>query len=338
MNEATTDTIYDMAVIGAGGAGTMAYLRGVLNGNRVALFTGDADAKRKGRATWVMEVDNIPGMHDLDRPITKTSSTTLKWLESQEHLKGYGTVFKSKVAKLSRANDHFVLEHVSRKESASLRARHVVLATGVMDVQPHIGGSIEPIFPFANNGDAIYCVRCDGHKTLGERLGLVGRSDTAIHIGSMLMDRYGHETAPVLTNGPGAEFSDKARDVAELYGIEIHEEPITAILGDKDTGLQGFELEGGKRVDMTRAVISLGIIAYNELLTSLGGEVDEVGKAKVDASFESSVPDLFVVGDLVTGKKMQVYTAWDEAVDAADEIDRRVRARKREARRTAAKA
>lgn len=330
------EKIYDMAVVGSGGAGTMAYLRGVLNGNHVVLFTGDADSKRKGRATWVMDVDNIPGMHDLSRPITKTSTTTLKWLDGQEHLKDLGTVLKSKVTEIRREDDVFVVEHATKKESSSLRARHIVLATGVMDVQPHIGGSIEPIFPFANKGEAIYCVRCDGHRTAGHTLGLIGRSDSAIHIGSMLMDRYGHETATVLTNGPGAEFSDKARETAALYGIEILEESIESVLGDGESGLQGFRLEGGREVSMERVIIALGIIAYNELLTSLGGKVDEGGKAIVDEHFESSVPDVFVVGDLVAGSKMQIYTAWDEAVDAADEIDRRVRARKRAQRRALA--
>ena len=324
-----SETIYDMAVIGSGGAGTMTYLRGVLNGNRVAMFTGDADSKRKGRATWVMDVDNIPGMHDLARPITKTSSSTLKWLKEQEHLKDLGDVFKSKVVEVRREDHVFVLEHESRKEKSSLRARHVVLATGIMDVQPEIGGSIAPIFPFANRGEAIYCVRCDGHRTLGHTLGLIGRNDSAIHIASMLMDRYDHENVSILTNGPNAVFSDKAREVAEQYQIAIREEPITAALGDNDTGLQGFELEGGETVTMSRVIIALGIIAYNELLISIGGAVDEAGKAKVDEHFESSVPDFFVVGDLVAGSKMQIYTAWDEAVDAADEIDRRVRARKR---------
>ncbi len=330
-----TQEIYDMAVIGAGGAGTMAYLRGVLNNNRVALFTGDADSKRKGRATWVLEVDNMPGMHGIKRPITKTSSETLKWLKDQETLGERGTVFKSKVTSIKRDGDHFVLEHESRKGSETLLARHVVLATGIMDVQPGIGGSIEPILPFANRGEAIYCVRCDGHQTMGHTVSIIGRSDTAIHIASMLMDRYGHESFPVLTNGPGATFSEEAAAVAKLYGIEIHEQPIQQVLGDDDSGLQGFQLVGGARIESTRTIIALGIIAYNQLLTSLGGEVDGQGKAIVNESFESSVPDLFVVGDLVAGKKMQIYTAWDEAVDAADQIDRRVRARKREARRAA---
>ena len=328
--------IFDLAVVGAGGAGTMAYLRGVLNGNRAALFTGDADSKRKGRATWVVEVDNIPGMHDLNRPITKTSASTLKWLAGQETLKDFGTVMKSKVTSIRKQDDLFVLEHASRKETGELRARHVILATGIMDVQPEIGGSIEPIFPYANRGEALYCVRCDGHQTLGHGLGVIGRSDTAVYIASMMMDRYGHETVPVLTNGPGAELSDKARETAALYGIEVHEAPIVEVHGADEEGLRGFSLEGGLRVDMERVIIALGIIAYNELLVSLGGAVDSAGKAIVDESFETNVPGLFVVGDLVAGMKMQIYTAWDEAVDAADAIDRRVRERKRAERRRAA--
>ena len=46
-----------IAVIGGGGAGTMAYLRAVLNMDPSVLFLGDADSKRKGRATWVLEVE-----------------------------------------------------------------------------------------------------------------------------------------------------------------------------------------------------------------------------------------------------------------------------------------
>ena len=326
------ETTYDMAVIGGGGAGTMAFLRGVLNGNRTALFTGDANVKRKGRAAWVMGVDNIPGFHGLARPITNSSSSTLKWVKGEETLKDNGTVLKAKVTGVRREGDSFVLDFESRKGTDSLRARHLVLATGVMDVQPRIGGAIDPIFPFANRGEAIYCVRCDGHQTLGHSLAVIGRSDTAIHIATMMMDRYGHSSVPILTNGPGASFTAQALGDAKLYGIDIHEEPLVAVLGDDEAGLRGFSLEGGQEVKSSRVIVALGIIAYNDLLISLGGEVDGVGKALVDDQFESNVPNLFVVGDLVAGKKMQIYTAWDEAVDAADAIDRRIRARKRAAR------
>ncbi len=45
---------------------------------------------------------------------------------------------------------------------------------------------------------------------------------------------------------------------------------------------------------------------------------------------------LFVVGDQEAGRKMQVYTAWDEAVDAADEVNARIRAELRSRRLGAA--
>ena len=44
---------FDVAVIGAGGAGIMAYLRSVLNHDQTVLFTGGARDKKRARGTWV---------------------------------------------------------------------------------------------------------------------------------------------------------------------------------------------------------------------------------------------------------------------------------------------
>ncbi len=86
----------------------------------------------------------------------------------------------------------------------------------------------------------------------------------------------------------------------------------------------------------TRAIVALGIIAYNQLLKGVGGEVDETGRAVVTDRYESTVPGFFVAGDLVAGRKMQIYTDWDGAVDAADEINKRIRIQARSARLAAA--
>ncbi|MFQ5507327.1 MAG: FAD-dependent oxidoreductase, partial [Planctomycetota bacterium] len=135
----------------------------------------------------------------------------------------------------------------------------------------------------------------------------------------MMMDRYGHDVVTILTHGHDESFSDRALELAEADRMPIHRDPIVGVSGDpKNGGLEGYELEGGTRVETTRTVVALGIIAYNELLTELGGATDESGKAIVNEKYESSVPGLFVAGDLVASKKMQIYTAWDMAVDAAD--------------------
>lgn len=152
----TSEDRHDIAVVGAGGAGTMAYLRGVLNGDRTVLFTGDAQTKRKGRSTWVMHVDNIPGMHEVSRPIGSTSRSTLDWIAGQEVLKELGSVEKGAVERIERLDEGFRLHWSEKGEARSLDARFVVLATGIMDRQPEIGGSIKPILPYANRGDALY--------------------------------------------------------------------------------------------------------------------------------------------------------------------------------------
>ena len=125
--------------------------------------------------------------------------------------------------------------------------------------------------------------------------------------------------------GAELEFSESSKKLMSVYDMPVHTAAITEVLGTPRTGLEGFVLADGARIDSTRTIVSLGIIAYNQLLVGLGGEIDGSGKAVVSEKYESSIPGLFVVGDLVAGKKMQIYTAWDEAVDAADAINRRLR-------------
>jgi thioredoxin reductase (NADPH) len=332
---------YDVAVVGAGGAGTMAYLRAVLNGDRAVLFLGDSETKRKGRATWVAEVDNMPGMHDLKRPITATTKTTLKWIEEQKELGAWHHKIKAVVSSVKRVSGEgdgespkFELTYESKKErSQTITASFVINATGVMDIQPVIDGTIKPILPFANRYDVLYCIRCDGHKTIGKTLSIIGNTDSAIYIGAMMMERYEHETISILNNALERKFTEKGLELAKAYGMSIHDSSITAVKGEANgAGLEGYDLGGGAVVESNCTIVTLGIIAYNQFIKEVGAEIDGPGRAVVSAKYESSVPGFFVVGDLVSGHKMQIYTAWDEAVDAADEINSRLRMAKREAR------
>jgi thioredoxin reductase (NADPH) len=321
---------YEVAVIGGGGAGTMAFLRCVLNNDNSVMFLGDSLAKKRGRAAWVAEVDNIPGMHDLKRPILTTTDSTIKWLETQEPLRDKAKVIKSTVTRIEKLEDSYKLYFTHNKQEDFLFARFIIIATGVMDVQPVINGHIKPIFPFANKSDVLYCVRCDGHRTIGHKLSIIGFNDSAIGIGAMMYERYGVGEISILTHGNPDQFSEKFITLARAYNMKFYREPITGILGDpKKEGLQGYVFSNGDQVETTRTIISLGVIVYNDLLKQLGADLDPVGKAIVNQTFETSVPGLFAVGDIVAGKKMQIYTAWDEAVDAADEINRRIRTEKR---------
>ena len=110
------------------------------------------------------------------------------------------------------------------------------------------------------------------------------------------------------------------------YGIEIEKSPIDEILGEpKKDGLAGVSLADGKTVSCQIAFVSLGTVVYNELAKSLGCEVDERAYVISDEFGETTVPGVFVGGDLRAGKKKQIYTAWDITVDSVDRIDNFVR-------------
>lgn len=324
----------DIAVIGGGGAGIMAYLRAVLNCDQTILFQGDADTKRRGRATWVHEVDNIPGMHDLKKPILNTAKSTLNWIKNHPNLKAYGTVVNGKVDRIEPLGDQagFRLHYTEKKEARSTVVRAVILATGIMDIQPVIGGSIEPIFPYANVGHVLYCLRCDGHQTLGSELSVISSGDKAVHIAALLQERYQHQRIKILTHGAEPQFSEEMQKLAQAYGMQVFTSEITEILGDPKVGLEGFKLASGEVVSTNKSIIALGSMIYNELFKEIpGAELAEDGRILTNAEFETSVPGIFAIGDIVAGTKMQIYTAWEEAVVAAEAINRRFRLEKRQA-------
>lgn len=324
-----SEQMRDVAVIGAGGAGIMAHLRAVLNRDNSVIFKGDADSKRRSRATWVHEVENIPGMHGIKNPISTATSQTLKWLKTQPELAGYSTEINGKVQQIEKLEQGFRLHYTEKKESKTLDAHYVILATGVMDVQPLIQGSIEPVFPFANRGDFLYCLRCDGHQTIGHRLSIIGSGDKTVFMGALLTERYGHQGLDILTHGQPALISREQQALADAYQMKFHTSEIVEILGEPKVALEGFKLADGTVVHTSKSIIALGTIVYNDLAKQLSAELESDGRIRTNDVFESSVPGLFAVGDLVAGTRMQVYTAWDEAVVASEEINRRLRLARR---------
>jgi len=317
-------SVFDVAVIGAGGAGQMAMLRAVLNHLSTIVFLGDPKTTKRSRATWVTDVDNIPGMFDKKRPITATAREVTQFIEKHEDLKTFLTLVKGAADQIRKEDGVFTIASGEN----SFKTRFVVLCTGTMDVQPEIKGSIEPILPFANRSDALYCIRCDGHRTVGQRCAVIGHKGVAGWIAVMLKERYDLPKIYVLTHGKEFAGSEEVSALLKKYNIEVVTGEIEAVLGDPKKGLAGF-LVGGKPIGVTKAFAALGSIVYNELAKQLGAQINERDHLVTTEDGETSVPGFYAAGDLVEGKKKQVYTAWDMAVDAVDAIDEKIRILKR---------
>lgn len=322
--------VYSVAVIGGGAAGVMAVNRAVLNNDQTLFFPGTGQDKKRSRALWVSRIENMPGHLEYKKGIEEPNREMLKWLSEGEFRDNLAWKKNRGVRKLKK-NDQGLFE-IEDDKGEQYQARMVILCTGVMDIQPEIEGSIEPVFPYANAQQLDYCLRCDGHHVLGKNTGVIGHDDGAAWVAVMLYERYQTPQMSVFTHGKKASFSPEVQALVEGYNITVYESAISKILGEPSPAkFEGFELKDGQQISLGMAFISLGMRVYNELALECGAEVDKRGFVVTDTKGESSVKNLFVAGDLRAGIKKQVYTAWDSAVDSADEINRRLRLLKREA-------
>lgn len=321
--------IYPVCVIGGGSAGVMSVLRTVLNNDECLFFPGTPKDKKKSRALWVRKVENMPAHLQYKRGIEEPNAETLKWI-AESAFKDKLFIHKNVgVTKLQKKDDG-VFE-ISDSKGQVHHAENVILCTGVMDVQPKIAGSIETIFDYANAQTVDYCLICDGHHVLGKKLSVIGSDNSAAWVTIMLVERYSPSEVHILTNGAKPTFQDDTKKLIELYKIKVHESAIKDIRGaEKGKILEGFVLEDGTLVSTDMGFVSMGMIVYNELAKMLGADLDERGFVKADATGLSSVPGLYVAGDLKANSRKQIYTAWDTAVNASIAINQKLRAQKRD--------
>lgn len=330
MSESTANQkVYPVAIIGGGSAGTMALLRGVLNNDQVLFFPGAAKERKKSRAQWVSKVDNIPAHHRYKRGILEPNKETLEWIEASEFC--HNLIWKKNLSITSlQKNDQDLFVLTDSKGEVYL-SRFVVLCTGVMDRQPEIDGKIDAFFPFANLQSIDYCLRCDGHHTYKKDTAVIGHDLSAAWVAIMLYERYQNPSMTILTNAQEAQFDDQTQELIKKYGINVNSKKIQSIIGQSKQGqLEGFILEDNTKVQSQIAFVSLGMLVYNQLALELKANCDERGFVVCDSKGESSIPGLYVAGDLRANAKKQIYTAWDHAVDSMDAINAKLRRMKRE--------
>lgn len=321
--------LYDIAIIGAGAAGMMAALRGVLNNDSVLLLPGTAKDKKKSRAQWVSKVENIPGYSIYKKGIIEPNQETRRFIaespfsENFHELEGVGVL---NIEKSERENIFFL----SASDGEVYRAKFVVLATGVMDVQPEIEGSIKTIFPYANVQSVDYCIRCDGHHVLNKETAIIGKDESAAWVAILLHERYRPPHTTIITDGATPEYSEQVKELLKAYKIDVNTKGLDGIRGEKKDGnLEGFYFCDGTYLPIDFAFISLGMMVYNQLASQLKAQVDERGFVLTNNYGESSIEGLYIAGDLRANTKKQIYTAWDTAVDAVDNINSKLRLERR---------
>lgn len=286
----------DCLIIGGGPAGLTAAIYLARYRRRVVLV--DAG---ESRAALIPESHNYPGFKGIAGP------ELLDRLRAQAHGCGAELV-RATVTKLTRNGDAFT----AATNEAMLRARTVVLATGLVDRKPETEGLREGIA----HGAIRFCPICDGYEAIGRRVGVLGPFDTAGHK-ALFMRTYSRDVRLFPT--AAAQAGELAQALEEA-GVANAGAPVRV-----DTSADGVSVtvESGKTHVLDVLYPAMGAVVRSELAAALGAACNAAGQLRVDEHQRTTVDGLFGAGDVVTDLH-QLAVATGHAAVAATAIHNRL--------------
>ena len=234
---------------------------------------------------------------------------------------GYGgTVQDADVVSIRRLDGPAIGFEVDLDDGSSVRARRVLVATGIVDVLPEVPGLAERW-----GRDVLHCPYCHGWEVRDQAVGILATGPMSVH--QALLFRQLTDDVTVFLHA-AAELSDEhweqlaARGIAvvvgEVVGIEV-----------TDDRLAGVRLAGGTVFPVQALVVAPRMVARADLLVGLGvqtADLDMGGHVvgsyvpATDPTGRTEVPGVWVAGN-VTDLSAQVVAAAAAGVRAAAGIN-----------------
>ncbi len=291
-------SVYDCIVVGAGPGGLSAAIYLGRYNRRVLILD-----RGGGRTTHARHIENFFA-HD---PIT--GEDLIKRAVAQAER--FGAEYRRARVTSLRQDDGFVAETA---EGDRFATGFVVASTGARENLPVVEN-----LPAFFGTSFFTCVDCDGYRTTGKKLTVLGRSPAAINLAMAMKQMYTNDISVVLT---GVELSRPYRETLAEERIEVYAgKPVRLVGTDR---LEALELDDGRLVPCEVVMADYGFSLNDSYLAPLGLKKDGAGpRYAASKVFESSVPGLFLMGPLKSGRAQAVIAAGEGAV-CAIEINRRL--------------
>ncbi|MGC9448296.1 NAD(P)/FAD-dependent oxidoreductase [Cereibacter johrii] len=200
-------------------------------------------------------------------------------------------------------------------EERVLRARHLILATGVRDRLPDLPDVVSHV----RAGLIRQCPICDAFEVIDRTIAVLGHAECAASEALFLrgyservtLVPLGHELPPVWL-----------RSLAEA-GVRVEPRPVRRILPEPGRGVTlGYPDGHEERFDAVYA--GLGVEPQTDLAESIGLSLLPDGRIGTDAHQRTDVPGLWAAGDVVTGLN-QIAVAMAQAEIAATDLHNHLR-------------
>ena len=296
---------YDVLIVGGGAAGLSGAL--VLSRARRAVLVVDSGAPRNAPAAHMHGYLSRDGMPPSDLLKTGRAEVT-----------GYGgTIIAGRVNDLVRDEGTF---HAVLVDGQRVRARRVLVTTGLRDELPHVPGLSDR---WAN--DVLHCPYCHGWEVRDRAAGVIWNGpETTRYV--QIVRQWTRDLVLFAPNG-----ALTAQDRVELAAraISLVEGPIDRLVVDDDV-LTGVAMAAGSLIPRQVLFVPPRPVPHSELLASLGAELDQDGWATTAMAGATTVSGVWVAGN-VANPRAQVITAAGEGSAAAiainaDLVDEDVRA------------
>lgn len=294
---------YDLIVVGAGPAG----LTAAIYAARARLKTLVLDESVPGgQVKTTHKVSNYPGFPE-----------DIKGVELADLFAQQARRFGAKIAKAIEITDHDLAGPMKRfvlDEEDEVVAPAVVVATGARPRELGVPGESK----FRGRGIS-YCATCDGAYFDGKAIHVVGGGNSAVEE-SLFLTQFAKKVTIVHQFGELQAEPTSTREALDHPKIEViwHSEP-RGFLGEG--ALERFRIENVKSGEMREVrtdgvFVFIGMVPRTDLLKGLvpfapGGYVE------TDEGMATSVPGLFVAGDIRAKRFRQITTAVADGTIAA---------------------
>ena len=180
-----------------------------------------------------------------------------------------------------------------------LKARRILVATGVSDELPEIPGVRERW-----GRDLLHCPYCHGWEVRDQPLGVLGTLPGSVQHAQLVRQWSDDVVFFVHTYDLTSELVQ-----LEARGVQVVRGEVTRLVVDADR-LTGVELADGRVIARTAVFVRPGNIPHADglLLNALGCEVNEAGFVTVDATGRTSAFGVWAAGNVVD-PRAQVITA-----------------------------
>lgn len=276
----TTDAFHAVVVGGGPGGLSAALTLGRAGRDTLLLDTG------QGRNARAAHVQNVLG-HEGKSPADLRAA-------GRRELAAYPTVTVREVAAeaAKRADDDTF--DVTLAGGDVVRARQLVLATGVVDELPEIPGVAD-----LWGRSFLHCPYCHGNEQRGRALAVLGDTPHHAFLATLLRRSYSDDVV-LLTDGA----EPPVPDVLAEHHVPVHEGAVAALEGS-DGQLERVIFAGGGTLERHAIFGGAPIRQRSDLAEQLGcALIGHAGSVEVDDFGHTSVPGVLAVGDMAQRTSM----------------------------------